>query len=104
MKKIVQWAIITSVIIGGVIWIVSEIVPFSYSEWSFFIGLGITVIMFLFNSSGGILSKGAALEASEATWKVQKESNELKVNVGGVFYGALLYTIVNFIVMIFIYF
>ena len=104
MKKIVQWAIITSVIIGGVVWIVSEIVPFSYSEWSFFIGLGITIIMFLFNSSGGFLSKGAALEASEANWKVQKENNELKINVGGVFYGALLYTFISFVVMILIYF
>lgn len=104
MKKIVLWSIITSIIIGAVVWIVSEIVPFSYSEWSFFIGLGITIIMLLFNSSGGILSKGAALEASESTWKVQKESNELKVNVGGVFYGALLYTIISFVVMIFIYF
>ena len=104
MKKIIKWAIITSIIIGAVVWIASEIIPFSYSEWSFFIGLGITVIMFLFNSSGGFLSRGAALEASEASWQVHKENNELKVNVGGVFYGSVLYTIVSLIVMLVIYF
>lgn len=104
MKKIIQWALITSIIIGAIVWIASAIIPFSYGEWSFFIGLGITVIMFLFNSSGGFLSKGATLEASEATWQVQKDNNELKVNVGGVFYGALLYTIVSLVIMLVIYF
>ncbi len=104
MKKILQRTIITAIIIGAIVWVASEIIPFSYSEWSFFVGLGITLILFLFNSSGGFLSKGATLEASESTWQVQKDNNELKVNVGGVFYGAVLYTIVSLIVMVVIYF
>lgn len=104
MKKIIQWALITSIIIALIVWIASEIIPFSYSEWSFFIGLGITVIMFLFNSSGGFLSRGATLEASEATWQVQKDDNKLTFNLGGIFYGTVLYTIVSLVVMLFIYF
>ena len=104
MKKIMQRTIITAIIIGAIVWVASEIIPFSYSEWSFFVGLGITLILFLFNSSGGSLSKGATLEASESTWQVQKDNNELKVNVGGVFYGAVLYTIVSLIFMVVIYF
>ncbi len=104
MKKSLRWAIITAIIIGVVVWIASEIIPFSYSEWSFFIGLGLTVLLFFFNSSGGPLTAGATLEASQSVWKIQKEKNELKVNVGGVFYGAVLYTLVSLVSMLIIYF
>ena len=104
MNKAIQRVIITSIIIAGIVWIAFIIIPFSYLEWCFFIGLGLTVIMFLFNSSGGFLSRGVTLEASEAAWKVQKDNNELKVNVGGVFYGVLLYTFVSLIVMLITYY
>ncbi|WP_423410302.1 hypothetical protein AABM38_10395 [Heyndrickxia sp. MSNUG] len=103
MKKVILWSIITAIIIGLVVWVVSKIIPFSYAEWSFFIGLGLSVILFFFSSSGGLSSKGATFEASQAGWKIQKD-DELKVNVGGVFYGAVLYTIVSLVIMIVIYF
>lgn len=103
MKKVILWSIITSIIIGLVVWAVSKIIPFSYSEWSFFIGLGLSAILFFFSSSGGFLSKGATFEASQTSGKIQKE-DELKANVGGVFYGAVLYTIVSLVIMVVIYF
>lgn len=93
----------TAGIIAFCIWIGSLIFSFSYGEWSFFIGLGLTVGLFFFNSSGGTLSKGATLEASEAGWKIQKE-DELKTNVGAVFYGAVLFTLISMIFMIITYF
>ncbi|GGK02523.1 hypothetical protein GCM10007063_26040 [Lentibacillus kapialis] len=43
------------------------------------------------------------MEASESGWKIQKENNELKVDVGVVFYGSVLYTIISLIVMIILY-
>ncbi|MCA1065728.1 hypothetical protein QTG56_00205 [Rossellomorea sp. AcN35-11] len=103
MKKNVGWAVVSAVVIGLLVWGASVLIPFPYSEWSFFIGLGLAVVLFYFSSSGGTLSKGATLEASEAVWKVQKE-NEMKTNVGGVFYGAVLYTVISFVVMIVTYF
>lgn len=103
MKKVILWSIISSIIIGVVVWVVSEIIPFSYNEWSFFIGLGLSVILFFFSSSGGLTSKGTTFEASQASWKIQ-EDDDLIVNVGGVFYGAVLYTIVSLVIMIVIYF
>ena len=104
MKRIIRWTMVTSIIIGLAVWMASEMIPFSYTEWSFFIGLGLTGILFLFNTSGGFLSKNTTLEVSEAVWKVQKEDNQLRVHVGGVFYGAVLYTIVSLIVMLVVYF
>jgi hypothetical protein len=102
MKKTIGGSILTSLVIGLIVWVTSMILSFPYSEWSFFIGLGLTVVMFFFNSSGGTLSKGATLEASEAGWKVQ-EDNELKSNVGVIFYGSLLYTFISLIFMVIMY-
>ncbi|WRP07241.1 hypothetical protein U9J35_03480 [Rossellomorea aquimaris] len=104
MKKFVtRKSIVTAAILAIAIWIGSLLFTFSYGEWSFFIGLGIAVGLFFFNSSGGALSKGATLEASEAGWKIQKD-NELKANVGSVFYGAVLFTLISLIFMIVTYF
>ncbi|WP_404454440.1 hypothetical protein LG329_05635 [Virgibacillus necropolis] len=103
MKKVIGWTILSAIAIGIIVWITSEIISFSYSEWSFFIGLGISVILFSFNSRGGMLSKGATYEASETSWKIQKDE-EMKVNVGAVFYGSVLFTFISFISMIITYF
>jgi hypothetical protein len=94
---------VSAVAIALIVWVASIIFSFSYGEWSFFIGLGLTVVLFFFNSSGGALSKGATLEASEAGWKIQKD-NELKTNVGGVFYGSVLFTVISFFLMVITYF
>ncbi|CDQ39944.1 MULTISPECIES: hypothetical protein [Virgibacillus] len=104
MKKIISWSIISSIIIAIAVWVASIIFTFSYSEWSFFIGLALSVIIFFFNSSsGGAFSKGAALETSEFEWKNQKEKNEMRANLGVVFYGSVLYTIISLIVIITLY-
>ncbi|WEG14468.1 hypothetical protein PU629_08970 [Pullulanibacillus sp. KACC 23026] len=103
MKKIMSLSILSAFIIGIIVWVASLIFSFSYSGWGFFIGLGLSVVIFLANSSGGPLSNFATLEASETSWKIQKDDNEMRVNVGAVFYGSVLYTIVSFIVMVITY-
>ncbi|WP_409252097.1 hypothetical protein V1502_18690 [Bacillus sp. SCS-153A] len=103
MKKVIVTSLLSAVVIALVIWVTSIIFSYSYSEWGFFIGLGLTVVLFFFSSSGGALSKGATLDASESRWKIQ-EDNELKANVGGVFYGSVLFTVISFIFMIITYF
>ncbi|MGM0845615.1 MAG: hypothetical protein ACQEUT_11610 [Bacillota bacterium] len=103
MKKTVIGTLISAIVIGILVWVASLVLSISYMEWSFFIGLAIAVVMFFFNSSGGALSKSATLDASTAGWKVQKD-NELKANVGFVFYGAVLFTLISFIVMLITYF
>ncbi|MRG85905.1 hypothetical protein [Salinibacillus xinjiangensis] len=104
MKKIIIQSLISAVILGVIVWIASFIFSFSYGEWSFFIGLGFSVVIFFFSSSGGALSKVANLEASESSWKIQKDNNDLKANVGTIFYGSVLYTIISFIVMVILFF
>lgn len=103
MKKNISWSLVTASLIGLMVWGASSIFSFSYGEWSFFIGLALSVILFFFNSSGGVLSKVTTYEASESVWKIQKDT-ELKSNVGAVFYGSVLYTIISLIAMIFLYF
>ncbi|TYR74233.1 hypothetical protein FZC79_15585 [Rossellomorea vietnamensis] len=103
MKKNIIGTIISAGVIGILVWIAAMVLSISYMDWSFFIGLAISVVLFFFNSSGGVLSKGATLDASTAGWKVQPD-NELKANVGFVFFGAVLYTIVSFIMMIITYY
>ncbi|MFK3960030.1 hypothetical protein [Guptibacillus hwajinpoensis] len=103
MKKVIIRSVIASLVIGLLVWAASVFISFSFSEWSFFIALGLTIVLYFFNSSGGFLSKGATAEASEAGWKVQ-EDNELKVNVGAVFYGSVLFTIFSLVLTITTYY
>ncbi|MFZ0371547.1 MAG: hypothetical protein WAM07_18270 [Halobacillus sp.] len=103
MKRVIQQSVVSAVVIGLVVWIASLLVPFSYIDWSFFIGLGLTVIFFLFNSSGGTISKGVNYAAALSAFQRQEEE-ELKTNLGGVFFGSVLYTLVSLIAMIFVYF
>jgi hypothetical protein len=103
MKKNIIGTLISAVLIGLLVWGASMFLSFSYMEWSFFIGLAISVVLFFFSSSGGMLSKNATLDASTAGWKIQKD-NDLKANVGFVFFGAVLFTLVSFIMMLIAYF
>jgi len=103
LKKTVVWAIYTAIVMSLVVWTSSRLVPFSYTEYSFFIGLGVSIVLFFFSSSGGVFSRAATMDASEAVWKVQKVEKS-KVNVGGVFYGTVLYTVMSLILMIALYF
>ncbi|WJV18236.1 hypothetical protein QU593_19210 [Rossellomorea marisflavi] len=103
MNKTAIWAICTAIVMGLVVWTASRLVPFSYNEYSFFIGLGASILLFFFSSSGGVFSRAATMDASEAVWKVQKVEKS-KVSVGGVFYGTVLYTVMSLILMIALYF
>lgn len=103
MNKTAIWATCTAIIMGLIVWTASRLVPFSYNEYSFFIGLGASILLFFFSSSGGVFSRAATMDASEAVWKVQKVEKS-KVKVGGVFYGAVLYTVVSLVSMIALYF
>ena len=102
MKRVIFKSVVTALVISLLVWIASLLVPFSYNVWSFFIGLGLSVFLFLFNSSGGSITKGANYAATLSIFQVQKEE-ELKTNLGSVFFGAVLYTIVSLITMIVIY-
>jgi hypothetical protein len=104
MKKIIVWSILSALIIGIIVWCASVIFSFSYADWSFLIGLGLSVVIFFFNSSGGGLSNLATGESSEAIWKIQKDDNTPRANVGAIFYGSVLYTIFTLIVMTISYF
>ena len=46
---------LTTISIGAAVWIASKIVPFSYSEWSFFIGLVLS--SFLMAAEGSYLEE-----------------------------------------------
>ena len=99
MKKVIGKTVLVSLVIGIIVWIASLIFSFSYSQWGFYIGLGLTLVLLIFNTSGGTTM--ANFEASESIWKIQK-NDDLKINVGVVFYGAILYTVVSLIPLILI--
>jgi len=101
--RIIRHSVVSALLIGLVVWIASLFVPFSYLDWSFFIGMGLSVVIFLFNSSGGSLAKGVNFAAALSVFQRQEEE-ELKTNLGGVFFGAVLYTLVSLITMIFVYY
>ena len=101
LKKFIGMIFITALIIAFLVWIASIIFSFSYSEWGFFIGIGLTIVILFLNSSGGTTMGN--YEASLSMWKIQKDE-DLKVNVGVVFYGSVLYSINSFILMVFTYF
>lgn len=102
MKK-VGFSILFAIVIALVVWIASLILSFSFLEWSFFIGLGLSVLTYFFNSSGGLMSKGATFQASMTGFKIQND-DEMKANVGTIFYGSLIFTVTSFIVMVMTYF
>ncbi|MBA2176118.1 hypothetical protein H0266_14570 [Halobacillus locisalis] len=102
MKRLILKSVVSSLLISLIVWVASLLVPFSYNVWSFFIGLGLSVFLFLFNSSGGSISKGANYAATLSIFQVQEEE-ALKTNLGSVFFGSVLYTIVSLITMIVIY-
>jgi hypothetical protein len=103
MKKLFFQSILSAVVFGLLTWGASGLFDFSFSEWSFFIGLGLSTVIFFFSSSGGALSKATTLDASLSMWKVQKD-NELKANVGFIFYGSALFTLFSLILMLVTYF
>ncbi|MCA0173977.1 hypothetical protein LCD38_19410 [Bacillus sp. RAR_GA_16] len=92
-------SIVAALLIGLIVWAASALFSFSYVNWSFLIGIGLSVILYLFNSSGGVLSNVTNFEASQAGGKVQSD-REMKVNVGVVFYGSVLYTMMSLILTI----
>lgn len=95
MKKFIGKIVMTSLVIALIIWVASLVFSFSYMDYSFFIGGGLTIILFFANMSGG--TPLSNYEASEAIWKIQK-TEDIKINVGVVFYSSLLYTVVSFII------
>ncbi|WP_409250573.1 hypothetical protein V1502_10350 [Bacillus sp. SCS-153A] len=103
MKKKVIGTLVSAIVFGLLVWGASLILSFNFLDWAFFIGMAISVVLYFFNSSGGMLSKNATLDASTAGWKIQQD-NELKANVGFVFYGAVLFTVVSFIAMVSTYY
>ena len=45
LKKFIGMIFITALIIAFLVWIASIIFSFSYSEWGFFIGIGLTIVI-----------------------------------------------------------
>jgi hypothetical protein len=102
MKRNLIGTFITAAVLSLVVWIGSLLLLFSYIEWSFFIGFTLCIILFFFNSSGGITSRMANFSASRSYGKVQND-NELKANLGFVFYGVVLFTVVSLALQIVTY-
>ncbi|WP_421378244.1 hypothetical protein ACOJQI_12480 [Bacillus salacetis] len=99
MKKNVIGTVITAALLSMLVWLGSMMFLFSYNEWSFFIGFTLSVILFFFSSSGGMFSRMANYSVSRTYGKVQQDY-ELKANVGFVFYGTVLFTIISLVVQI----
>ncbi|MDY0406414.1 hypothetical protein P5G51_014355 [Virgibacillus sp. 179-BFC.A HS] len=112
MKKIIT-ATITLGIVLLINWGVSALLGSPFIEWSFFVGLAITILVRFFNSSGGFMSDlaDARLQSSnieddqwaapEVWTKIDKQKRSFRPTTS--FYVALGYTVITGIISLIYY-
>lgn len=102
VKKFI-WAIITLVVILFVNWGVSALFNSQFLEWSFLVGLAVTIFVGFFNSSGGFMSDltDARLQSTnndeqwavtEVRTKIDRQKRSFRPTTS--FYVALGYTVI----------
>ncbi|MFQ3544621.1 hypothetical protein Q7A53_11065 [Halobacillus rhizosphaerae] len=101
MKVTVLFSTISGIIIWLLVWTSSLIFNFSFEDWAFFIGIGLSALLLFFNSSGGLHTRmtnfGTDIQhgrQQEVVWKL---------DVGVIFYGSLLFTAVSLVIMVISY-
>ena len=102
MKRI-RSGLITLLVLVGINYIVSKSTNTNFIDFSFGIGLIMSVIIWFFTSKGGFVSKYAdvTMQSDTTNWKMRNEEHRFHPNVA--FYSAILYTIIS-IVLTFVYY
>ncbi|UOQ45621.1 hypothetical protein MUN89_06710 [Halobacillus salinarum] len=101
MKTTILYSVISAALIGLFVWLISKALHFSFQEWAFFIGLGITTVLLFFNSSGGLHTRWTNFGYSITHGRQQEE--DWKIDVGVLFYGSLIFTTASLVLMVIAY-
>ncbi|MRH43130.1 hypothetical protein GH741_10605 [Aquibacillus halophilus] len=100
MLKNIVWSIITFFTILIINWGVAFSLNAEFIEYSFLTGLGVVVIVWFFNSTGGIGSNSVRVKTQAQTGiKVDEEKKSFNPTVA--FYTAAVYTLISLILTIF---
>lgn len=101
MGKILS-IVITLVVILGLNYVVSVYLNAAFIDYSFLVGLIMTLIIGFFTSKGGFTTQNNnMLVQSQTMYKMEVE--KLKLTPTYAFYTAIIYTIVSLILTIYIY-
>lgn len=94
--------IITLLILIALSFGLSHYLHSKFYDYSFFVGLEVTVVIWFFTSKGGITSRSLDLTVQGTTGiKTEKQKFEFSPNLA--FITSLVYTVVTFALMIFEY-
>nr|WP_259547696.1 hypothetical protein [Heyndrickxia oleronia] len=101
MKKFLS-IIITLSVLFGLNFGVSYLLNASLFEYSFFIGLAVTLTIWFFTTKGGFTTKSVDfLVLSNTNQKMESEKYTYKPSIA--FYTAFIYTLISMIALIFYY-
>lgn len=101
MKRLIT-IIITSLILLGLSYAVTYYTHTKFIDFSFFVGLVVTVIVWFFTSKGGFTSRNAEMMVQSQTGiKIEKQKYEFSHNV--VFFTSLAYTLISLVTMLYQY-
>ncbi|WP_042457258.1 hypothetical protein [Neobacillus dielmonensis] len=101
MKRLIT-VVITLVVLIGLSFALSHFTHTKLVDYSFLVGLIITVVIWFFTSKGGITSRNVDMQVQGTTGiKVDQEKFEFSPNIA--FFTSLAYTIITFLIMLFHY-
>jgi amino acid transporter len=101
MKRLIT-IIITLLILLGLSYAVTYYTHTKFIDFSFFVGLVVTVIVWFFTSKGGFTSRNAEMMIQSQTGiKLEKQKYEFSPNV--VFFTSLAYTLISLVTMLYQY-
>ena len=103
MWKKLLTIIITLLILVGVNLLVSKIAGTHFVDFSFGVGLLISVIISFFTSSGGFTSKYAdtTMQANTVNWKMKNEKYKLQPSTA--LYTSVAYTVLSIVITFYYY-
>lgn len=101
MKRLIT-IVITLIVLTGLSYGITYYTHTKFIDYSFFIGLSITVIIWFFTSKGGYTSRNLDISVQATTGiKVDQEKYEFSPNVA--FLTSMAYTIITLVAMLFHY-
>ncbi|MDP4086313.1 MAG: hypothetical protein Q8934_17100 [Bacillota bacterium] len=102
MKQRLMTVVITLLILFGASYGITHYTKTRLVDYSFVVGLVVTVIIWFFTSKGGYTSRSVDMVVQGLTGiKAEKQKYEFSPNVA--FFTSLAYTLISFIVMMYHY-
>ncbi len=94
--------VITLLVLIGLSFGLSHYIHSKFFDYSFFVGLAVTVVIWFFTSKGGVTSRNIDMTI-QGTTGIKAEQQKFEFSPNLVFITSLLYTVVTFVVMLYQY-